>query len=295
VDSECDLADEAGGDSRVRNGIRRIRDRLLAEHLGLDAAAVAHGIEGATSLRAFIDSRESAADHTLVRIELPAETGAPPSEALRAAADPDGPLLSGSLLADVVPPVNAVKGRRPHVITLLANLVLFLPTWVAIAAGMVLGALRGGLVALLGSLAVAAAGYVAGRAIGPARLPRWMSRRAYRSARQLGAQGVVGVVGLRLASVASAGSIHLLCGAARIPFWTYMAGTLIGLAPPVFALGAVGALLRYTLLYPTVSNVLLTVGAALIFVVLALLVRAFVLIRRLAPSVSSHRTRAEFG
>ena len=63
-----------------------------------------------------------------------------------------------------------------------------------------------------------------------------MSRRSYRSGRQLGAHGVAGVLVLRLASVASAGAIHLLCGAGRVPFATYMAGTVIGLAPPIAAL-----------------------------------------------------------
>ena len=104
---------------------------------------------------------------------------------------------------------------------------------------------------------MAAIGYAVGRAIGVARLPRWMSRRAYRSARQLGAQGVTGVMVLRLASVASAGSIHLLCGAAHIPFHTYVTGTLIGLAPATFALAGLGALIHRMLLAPSISNALI--------------------------------------
>ena len=294
VDSECDLAVEAGGDRRVQPGIRHIRDRLLGEHLGVSVDAVARGIEQAGSLRAFIDASEHA-DHTLVRIELPPETDTPPSEALRAAADPAEPLLSGSLVADVVPPVDAIKGRRPQVVMLVANFVFFSPSWMAIVAGFVLGALRGGVVALLGSLVVAAVGYFAGRALGPARLPRWMSRRAYRSARQLGAQGVIGVTRLRLASIASAGSIHLICGASRVPFSTYLAGTLIGLAPAVFAFAGLGTLLHRTVLDPSVPNALITSAAALILFAAVALIRTFVLIRRFGASVASHRTRAEFG
>ena len=294
VDSECDLAVEAGGDSDVQAGIRQIRDRLLAEHLGLSVEEVAHGIKNARSLCAFIDARESA-DHTLVRIEVSPEPETPPSEALRAAADPAEPILSGSLVADVVPPVDAIKGRRPHVVMLVANFVLFSPSWMAIVTGIVLGALRGGVVALLGSLVIAAVGYLAGRALGPARLPHWMSRRAYRSARQLGAQGVIGVTRLRLASIASAGSIHLICGASRVPFSTYMTGTLIGLAPATFAFAGLGTLLYRTLLHPSVSNALITIAAALLLVAAVALSRTFVLIRRFGASVASHRTRAEFG
>jgi uncharacterized membrane protein YdjX (TVP38/TMEM64 family) len=100
---------------------------------------------------------------------------------------------------------------------------------------------------------------------------------------------------LRLASVASAGAIHLLCGAARVPFSTYMIGTLVGLVPATFALGGVGALVRRTMLEPSMSNALIVVGAALLLMAVAAALRTVLLIRRFAPSVTSHRTRAEFG
>jgi phospholipase D1/2 len=341
VDTECDLAVEAGGDPRVQAGVRQIRNRLVAEHLGLSVDAVESGIERSGSLRAFIDTRQRA-DRTLGRIELAAESE-PPSEALRAAADPDEPILSGSLVADVAPPTDGTTRRGPFLVRiavaialtaaliamsavfierpefralqdalntmpstsstfwigvgvfLLANLALLPLELMAIAAGVLFGALRGSGVALMGSLVAATAGYLAGRAIGRVGLPRWMSRRAYRSARQLGTQGVVGVLLLRLASIASAGSIHLLCGAVRVPFTTYIAGTVIGLAPAMFALAALGALLRQTLLFPSLSNALLTAVTAVLLIVVAALVRTFLLIRRFAPSVASHRARAEFG
>jgi uncharacterized membrane protein YdjX (TVP38/TMEM64 family) len=301
--------------------------------------AVARGIERAGSLRALIDERQSA-EHTLVRIELPPEGEAPPSEALRAAADPDEPIGFASSVADLAPPVDtanrpripivpaiALTGAvvstssaliaRPEFQTLqdlleaapgipsilwigvggfvLANFVLIPLELTTIAAGLLLGGLPGGLVALLGSLVAAAIGYLTGRAIGVSGLARWMSRRAYRSGRQLGARGVTGVIVLRLASVASAQSIHLLCGAERVPFATYMVGTVLGLAPAIGALSGLGALLRRALLYPSVSNAAITVGAALLLVAFAAGLRAFLLTRRFGPSVHSHRAQAEFG
>ena len=292
VDSECDVAVEACGAPHVRDGIRHIRNRLVAEHLGLDPDAVAHGVERAGSLRAFIDSRMQA-DHTLARIALTSDEHDEPSEALRAAADPDRPILSGSLIADLVPPASTADGLRG--VGVATNLLLVPPSLVAIAAGFALGVLPGALVALLVSVLTAAIGYAVGRAIGVARLPRWMSRRAYRSARQLGAQGVTGVMGLRLASVASAGSIHLLCGAAHIPFHTYVTGTLIGLAPATFVLSGLGALIHRMLLAPSLSNALIVIGAIVTIVAAAVALRTILLMRRLAPSVTRHRTGAEFG
>jgi phospholipase D1/2 len=340
VDTECDLTVDACGDPRVQAGIRGIRDRLVAEHLGLPVDAVAGEMVRTGSLRALVDEREGA-EHTLVRVDIAAE-GDTPSEALRAAADPEEPMRFSSSVAELVPPIDARTRRSPLRIWIpaivlalavastsaafvrrpefqavqdalstiarlpaalslgvgafvLANLALIPLELVAIAAGVFLGALRGSLVALLGSIVAAAIGYMAGRAIGPAGLTKWMSRRSYRSARQLGARGVAGVIVLRLASVASAGSVHLLCGAGRVPFAAYMAGTVIGLIPVVAALSGLGGLLRRMLLDPSVANGAITVGAALLLIAFAVGLRAFLLIRQFAPSVSHHRDRAEFG
>jgi uncharacterized membrane protein YdjX (TVP38/TMEM64 family) len=177
----------------------------------------------------------------------------------------------------------------------LAGLVFVPLELMAILAGVLLDVPRGAIVALCGSLIAAIIGYAVGRAIGPAGLPRWVSRQSYRSARQLGARGVMGVLALRLASVATSASIDLLGGAGRVPFGTYMTGTLLAFVPAVGALGGLGALLRRTILEPTTSNVLLTIGAAVLLTVAAAVLRTLLLIRQFAPSVSHHRARAEFG
>ena len=89
VDSECDLAIDAGSDPAHRAGVQRIRDRLIAEHLGVSADAVTSELGRVGSLRALVDARAHA-DRALCRVDLggPAE---PPSEVLKAAADPDEP------------------------------------------------------------------------------------------------------------------------------------------------------------------------------------------------------------
>jgi phosphatidylserine/phosphatidylglycerophosphate/cardiolipin synthase-like enzyme/uncharacterized membrane protein YdjX (TVP38/TMEM64 family) len=342
VDTECDVAVDATTQTDARAGVRRIRDRLLAEHLGLTTDAVAEGIERAGSLRTFIDSRQLA-DHTLARIEIPPEEEAAPSEAARALADPEEPIAFGPDVEELVPAADATNGLRPVpfptvpiavlaiALASLSSAVIWRPEFrtiremlialphmpsmpwtiagaiavaglvfvplelMAIAAGVVLGAPRGAAAALLGALAGAALGYVLGRQIGAIRLPRWMSRRSYRSARQLGARGVIGVLVLRLASVATSGSIHLLCGAGRVPFSTFMTGTLLAFVPAIASLAGLGSLLRQTLLNPTTSNVVVTIVAAILLIAAAAILRTLLLIRQFAPSVSSQRARAEFG
>ena len=341
VDTECDLAVEARR-SHDRAGIRRVRDRLLGEHLSLTPEDVERQLGRNGSLRALIDSRADA-EHTLVRIDLSAEGETAASEALRAVADPEEPMAFGPSVAELVPPADATNGLRPipvpivpvivcaaviAAITLaaiwrpelravqhgleaipgmpsmlwigvaafvVANLVLVPLELMTIAAGVLLGVREGAVVALLGSLAAAAVAYAVGRALGSARLAPWVSRRSYKSVRQLGARGVMGVLVLRLASVASAGAIHLLCGAGRVPFAAFLAGTAIGLIPAVAALTGLGALVRHTMLHPSITNALITVGAALALTACAVTLRTFLLIRQFAPSVSGHRARAEFG
>lgn len=331
MDTECDVAVDAGGDLEASAGIRRVRDRLLAEHFGLPVDAVARGIEGGGSIGALIDARENA-EHTLVRIELSGQL-ASTLAVLQAAADPDEPMAFSSSVEALVPPVEATSVGSslrlwilPGVVLLaaiatawgssqtlgsipggpaslsvgigvfvLAGLLLVPLELLTIAAGVCFGALRGGLVALVGSFVAALIGYLAGRAIGAEGLTRWISRRSFRSVRQMGAQGVAGVVLLRFASVASAGAIHLMCGAGRIPYATYMAGTVIGLVPAIAVLSGLGGLLRHALLNPSVTNGLATIGASVILLLLALGLRRFLLIRQFAPAVSRHRGRAEFG
>jgi phospholipase D1/2 len=330
MDTECDLAADAGGDSEARSGIHRVRNRLLAEHLGLSADVVASGIERSGSIRALIDAGKSA-EHTLLPIEL-SEPAMPP-QMLQSVADPDDPAAFGSSIDSLIPAVDARGGRDPLRIWILpavvlaaaiavalrsslavdsmalappslsigtavfvvAGLLLFPLELLAIAAGASFGALRGGGVGLIGSLIVAVLGYAAGRAIGAKGLTQWISQRSYRSVRQLSARGVGGVIVLRLASVASAGAIHLLCGAGRVPFGVYMTGTIVALAPTVAALSALGGLLRHTFLNPSLSNAFTTIGVAGLLFMLASVLRGVLLVRQFAPAVLRHREQQEFG
>jgi phospholipase D1/2 len=95
VDSECDLAIDAGSDPAHRAGVQRIRDRLIGEHLGVSGDAVTDAVGRIGSLRALVDAR-APADRTLCRVDLVGPTE-PPSEVLKAAADPCEPL---EVLAD---------------------------------------------------------------------------------------------------------------------------------------------------------------------------------------------------
>jgi uncharacterized membrane protein YdjX (TVP38/TMEM64 family) len=63
-DTECDVAIEADGRDEVRTAIARVRDDLLAEHLGVDAATVGKCLGETGSLAATLD-RLAGGDRTL--------------------------------------------------------------------------------------------------------------------------------------------------------------------------------------------------------------------------------------
>jgi phospholipase D1/2 len=102
VDTECDIAVDAAGDRRIAEGVRQIRDRLVAEHLGTSAEAVATELDRGTTLRALVDAHQGG-DRTLTPLELPPQTDVNPPEGLRDAADPDEPILAGG---------DTLEGRR---------------------------------------------------------------------------------------------------------------------------------------------------------------------------------------
>jgi phosphatidylserine/phosphatidylglycerophosphate/cardiolipin synthase-like enzyme len=120
VDTECDLAVDAEDDPKTAAGIRRMRDRLLGEHLGLSPEEVAREIGARGSIRALIDACENA-DRTLARIVIP-DHPEPPSEWLRVAADPDEPLALDAALASLEPALDAAAGGTPSRAWRLAGL-----------------------------------------------------------------------------------------------------------------------------------------------------------------------------
>jgi len=150
-------------------------------------------------------------------------------------------------------------------------------------------------VGFAGAIVGAASGYAAGWLLGPDRLARFMTRRAWRSLRQVGADGVRGIAALQLSSVANSGAVQLFCGARRVGVAAYLLGSLLALVPQVIAFGGFGALLRQTILQPSPGKRLATLAAVLALLALAALLRSFLLARRFGPAVAEHRSQAEFG
>jgi hypothetical protein len=114
VDTECDVAAEAGGggsDPRHRAGIRRIRDRLIGEHLGMSGDEVAAEVERLGSLCALIDARKARDDADRALLPVEEKHSEPPSDVLKMVADPDTP-IDLAILDELLPQMEAGSNQR---------------------------------------------------------------------------------------------------------------------------------------------------------------------------------------
>jgi phosphatidylserine/phosphatidylglycerophosphate/cardiolipin synthase-like enzyme/uncharacterized membrane protein YdjX (TVP38/TMEM64 family) len=114
VDTECDVTVEAKGDGKVRAATRRFRDRLLAEHSGVEVAVLERELANAPSIHAALEKLGSS--HRQLRtLEAPEV-----SEALMAAAaigDMEKPISLDALVqgftSDQQAPAPAASRKRP--------------------------------------------------------------------------------------------------------------------------------------------------------------------------------------
>ncbi|MBI3897075.1 MAG: VTT domain-containing protein [Gammaproteobacteria bacterium] len=131
IDTECDLAFESGGERRVRRGIARLRERLLAEHLGTSTERVAQALTRRGSLIAAIESLRGTNRHTLKEIPVPAPdqivSWLPKPELL----DPERPIDPDKIAAQFIPMEERAPAHRRLIIsvTMLMLVVAFAAAW----------------------------------------------------------------------------------------------------------------------------------------------------------------------
>ncbi|MFL6650514.1 MAG: VTT domain-containing protein [Sulfurifustaceae bacterium] len=123
-DTECDVALESGGDPAIAAGIARLRNRLLAEHLGTEPETVGQAIAREGSLTAAID-RLRGGRRTLK------ELGAPSREEVNAwlpnpeLLDPERPIDPAKLTEEFIPAEEHAPTHR-RVVLAVATLVAVL-------------------------------------------------------------------------------------------------------------------------------------------------------------------------
>jgi phosphatidylserine/phosphatidylglycerophosphate/cardiolipin synthase-like enzyme/membrane protein DedA with SNARE-associated domain len=117
-DTECNLAIEARGDPRLQAAIGGLRNRLLAEHLGVTTERVAQTLQEHGSLIAAIESlRRQAEERTLEPLEPRISDDVDALVPDAAVIDPERPLVSDELVREFAPE-HEEKPMRGRLVTL---------------------------------------------------------------------------------------------------------------------------------------------------------------------------------
>jgi uncharacterized membrane protein YdjX (TVP38/TMEM64 family) len=154
---------------------------------------------------------------------------------------------------------------------LLGSLVFFPVTLMIVATALVFEPFTGFACSIAGCLIGAVATYATGRIIGRDILRRLSSARLNQLSRRLGRHGLVTVLTLRIVPILPFSMFNLIAGASHIRLHDYLVGTLLGMAPGIFAMTVFGHRLKILVLDPSLESfaVLAGIGTLLIAGVVA--------------------------
>src|SRR4030088_1476666 len=107
----------------------------------------------------------------------------------------------------------------------------------------------------IGAIASAMVTYGIGAAIGREAVETVMGPRLHRVRRSIAERGTLAVAAVRLVPIAPFTLVNLVAGASKIPFADYLFGTVIGMAPGLILMSALGHQTWTTLREPTATNV----------------------------------------
>jgi phospholipase D1/2 len=130
LDTECDLAIEAGGDGRVAEGIAAFRNRLLGEHLGTAPARVAQELAARGSLLRTVEALRGG-PRTLHPVHFDTPDDAAELVPYVMLVDPERPAAPDRVLEEFVPEEAREYARRPllRLVLILALLVAATAAW----------------------------------------------------------------------------------------------------------------------------------------------------------------------
>jgi uncharacterized membrane protein YdjX (TVP38/TMEM64 family) len=144
---------------------------------------------------------------------------------------------------------------------IVGGLVFFPLTAMIAGVGMVFGAWPGLLYASVGALASACVGYLVGRIGGGSLLRRLFGPKLSEIRRRIGRQGLMTVAAVRLVPIAPYTVENLAAGAMHLKFTDYIIGTIIGLAPGLLVLTALGRQIAALIARPHWQGIVLTIAA----------------------------------
>jgi phospholipase D1/2 len=156
------------------------------------------------------------------------------------------------------------------------GLVAFPVTLLIAATAATFGPLLGLVYAATGAIASALVTYAIGAKLGRRLLEDALGPRLHRIRRHISRRGVLAIATVRLVPVAPFTLVNLVAGATQIPLRDYLSGTVLGMAPGIVVLSALGYQILSIITEPTATNMLLFLAAVAAWIGLAIGVQAAV-------------------
>jgi uncharacterized membrane protein YdjX (TVP38/TMEM64 family) len=156
----------------------------------------------------------------------------------------------------------------------VGGLVVFPVTLLILATVFAFGPVAGFAYSLLGSFLSGVVTFGIGKALGRRAVRRIDGRRLLRLGLLLRRRGLIAMITVRLVPVAPFTVVNVAAGSFNVRFRDFALGTLIGMAPGIFAIAVFGERLEHAIRSPGVGNF------AVLAVLVALIVLASVWIRR---------------
>jgi phospholipase D1/2 len=128
-----------------------------------------------------------------------------------------------------------------------------------------------------GAIASAAVTYGVGAVVGRRLMDDFLGPRVHRVRRSIVRHSILAVASVRLVPIAPFTLVNLVAGASRIPFVDYLLGTILGMAPGLVVMSALGYQIWSIFTEPTPTNVLFFLLAVLAWLALSIGAQALVL------------------
>ena len=156
---------------------------------------------------------------------------------------------------------------------IVGGLVSFPATILIVATAITFGPLQGFIYTLLGCVLSAVCAFGVGHLLGKEALRRFAGKRINQLSRQLANRGLLAILVIRFAPVAPFTVVNMVAGASHIKFRDFTLGTILGMAPGLFAITLFGDRLEYAIRNPSLKSIALLAGLVIAILSVNLLFR----------------------
>lgn len=187
------------------------------------------------------------------------------------------PWLNADNLSDFLDESRGTMWALPTVLLVYAvGGLLFMPvTLMSLAVAAIFGPIYGPLYGILGAILSSAILFGIGKLLGNAGLRKIGGPKVAAVDEKLKNSGVVGVAAIRLLPIAPFSLVNLIAGISSINIFTFLAGTFLGMFPPMIAKGLVGDSLAQIFTDPSPQTIAYLVGGIALWIVMIIATQKF--------------------